>query len=114
VTARALPMFGFPLSEDVLLVPRVAALGDAYHDLLTANRERPARWERGQPPDPPVIAETPSFVEASAQNWAGGTLLPVVQPAGRPTAPIQAWPAARPMDPVARLYRPTAVLRSFR
>ena len=43
--AVALPMFGFPLGEDVVLVPRTAALSDAYHDLLAANHERLARWE---------------------------------------------------------------------
>ncbi len=71
------PMFSFPLSEDVALVPRTPYLAEAYHDLLAANHERLARWEPWAA-QPPVLAETRSFVEASARNWVAGAELPVV------------------------------------
>jgi hypothetical protein len=68
VTTIPAPMFTFPLVEDVALVPRNPALADAHHDLLAANHERLARWEPWAA-EPPVLAETRSFFEASAQNW---------------------------------------------
>jgi ribosomal-protein-serine acetyltransferase len=58
-------MFSFPLAEDVALVPRTPALAGPCHDLLAANHERLARWEPWAAA-PPVLAETRSFVEASA------------------------------------------------
>ncbi len=71
------PMFSFPLSDDVALVPRTPFLADPYHDLLAANHERLARWEPWAAA-PLVLAETRSFIEASARNWLAGTELPVV------------------------------------
>lgn len=77
MTAVVAPMFSFPLSDDIALVPRTPSLAEAYHDLLAANHERLARWEPWAAA-PPVLAETRSFIEASARNWLEGTELPVV------------------------------------
>jgi len=78
VTTIPPPMFRFPLGEDAALVPRTPALADAYHDLLAANHERLARWEPWAAAGPPVLSETRSYIEASAQSWVAGTELPVV------------------------------------
>jgi len=72
-----IPMFSFRLGDDVVLVPRIPAIADAYHDLLAANHERLARWEPWAAV-PPVRSETRAFIEASARNWLAGTELPVV------------------------------------
>lgn len=71
------PMFSFPLSDDAALVPRTPSLAEPYHDLLAANHERLARWEPWAA-TPPVLADTRSFIEASARNWLAGTELPAV------------------------------------
>ena len=69
-------MFTFPLGEDAALLPRTAALTDAYHELLAANQQRLARWEpwAAQPPSP---QSTRSYLEASGRAWLEGTELPV-------------------------------------
>jgi ribosomal-protein-serine acetyltransferase len=75
-TAIQAPMFSCRLAEDILLVPRTAAIADAYHELLVANHGRLARWE-------PWAAETPtpegtrSFLEAGGRAWLDGSELPV-------------------------------------
>jgi len=69
-------MFTFPLGADAALLPRTAALTDAYHELLAANHKRLARWEpwAAQPPTPD---STQSYLEASGRAWLEGTELPV-------------------------------------
>jgi len=69
-------MFTFPLGEDAALLPRTAALTEAYHELLAASQQRLARWEpwAAQPPTPD---STRSFLEASGRAWLEGTELPV-------------------------------------
>lgn len=69
-------MFTFSLGEDAALLPRTAALTDAYYELLAANHERLARWEPWaiQPPTPD---STRSFLEESGRAWLEGTELPV-------------------------------------
>jgi len=76
LTTIPAPLFSFPLAEDAVLIPRTAAITDAYHDLLAANTERLARWEpwAGKPP---VLEETRSFLEASGRSWLDGSELPV-------------------------------------
>jgi ribosomal-protein-serine acetyltransferase len=76
VTTIPAPLFSFPLGDDAVLIPRTAAITDAYQELLAANSERLARWEpwAGKPP---VLEETRSFLEASGQNWLDGSELPV-------------------------------------
>jgi ribosomal-protein-serine acetyltransferase len=69
-------MFTFPLGDDAALLPRTAALTDAYHELLAANRERLARWEPWAA-EPPTPESTRSFLEASGRAWLEGTELPV-------------------------------------
>ena len=76
MTAIPSPMFSFPLSSGEVLVPRTPLITDAYHALLVANQERLARWEAWAI-GPPVVAETRSFLEASARNWLAGLELPV-------------------------------------
>jgi ribosomal-protein-serine acetyltransferase len=76
LTTIPAPLFSFPLANDAVLIPRTAAITDAYHDLLAANTERLGRWEpwAGKPP---VLEETRSFLEASGRNWLDGSELPV-------------------------------------
>lgn len=76
MTAIPPPMFSFPLSSGEILVLRTPLVTDAYHALLVANRERLARWEPWALA-PLVLAETRSFLEASARNWLAGLELPV-------------------------------------
>lgn len=70
------PFFSRRLGDDAVLVPRTAAIADAYYELLFANHERLARWE-------PWAAELPtpegtrSFLEATGRHWLGGSELPV-------------------------------------
>src|SRR5580698_3097727 len=68
VTTIPAPMFSFPLADDAVLIPRTAAIPDAYHELVAENTERLAQWEpwTGKPP---VLEETRSFLEASGRNW---------------------------------------------
>ena len=68
-------MFTFPLGADAALLPRTAALTEAYHELLAANQQRLARWEpwAAQPPTP---ESTRAFLEASGRSWLEGTELP--------------------------------------
>ena len=76
MTTIPAPMFSFPLAEDAVLIPRTAAITDAYHELVAENSERLARWEpwAGKPP---VLEDTRSFLETSARNWLDGSELPV-------------------------------------
>lgn len=76
VTTIPAPMFSFPIADDAVLIPRTAAITDAYHELVAENTERLARWEpwAGKPP---VLDETRSFLEASGRNWLDGSELPV-------------------------------------
>jgi ribosomal-protein-serine acetyltransferase len=75
--ALATAMFAFALGEDAALLPRTAALTDAYHEMLAANQKRLARWEpwAAQPLTP---ESTRSFLEASERAWLEGTELPAV------------------------------------
>ncbi len=69
-------MFSFPLSDDAVLILRTASITDAYHQLVTANQERLARWEPWAV-KPQAISETRAFLEASARSWLDGSELPV-------------------------------------
>jgi RimJ/RimL family protein N-acetyltransferase len=68
-------MFAFALSETEALLPRTPLILQPYHDLLVANHERLARWEPWAE-QPPVLAETRGFLEATARNWIAGSELP--------------------------------------
>jgi ribosomal-protein-serine acetyltransferase len=76
VTTIPAPMFSCPLAEDAVLIPRTAAITDAYHELVAENTERLARWEPWAA-KPPVLEETRSFLETSGRNWLDGSELPV-------------------------------------
>lgn len=67
--------FVLPLGADAALLPRTPAITDAYHELLVANQQRLARWERWAA-QPPTVAGTRSFLERSAHGWIDGTQLP--------------------------------------
>ncbi len=69
-------MFACPLGEDAALLPRTAAITEAYHELLVANRERLARWEPWAA-EAATLDSTRSFLEASGRAWLEGTELPV-------------------------------------
>jgi len=68
-------MFWCPLGDDAALLPRTAAISDAYHELLAANHERLARW--GWANEPPTPDSTRSFLEESGRAWLEGAELPV-------------------------------------
>jgi len=76
LTTIPTPLFSFPLAEDAVLIPRTAAITDAYHELLAANQKRLKQWEPWAA-KPPVLQETRSFLEASGRNWMDGSELPV-------------------------------------
>lgn len=57
-------MFSCPLGDDAALLPRTAAISDAYHELQAANHERLAR--RGWAAAPPTPDGTRSLLEESA------------------------------------------------
>ena len=76
MTTIPAPMFSFPIADDAVLIPRTAAITDAYHELVAENTERLARWEPWAD-KPPVLDETRSFLEASGRNWLDGSELPV-------------------------------------
>jgi ribosomal-protein-serine acetyltransferase len=76
VTTIPAPMFSFPLTDDAVLIPRTAAITDAYQELVEANQERLKRWEPWAD-KPPVLEETRSFLDASGRGWLDGTELPV-------------------------------------
>jgi ribosomal-protein-serine acetyltransferase len=76
VTTIPAPLFSFPLTDEAILIPRTAAITDAYHALLAANQERLARWEPWAAKQP-VREETRSFLESSGRNWLDGSELPV-------------------------------------
>jgi ribosomal-protein-serine acetyltransferase len=69
-------MFWRPLGDDAALLPRTAAISDAYHELLAGNHERLARW--GWAAEPPTPDGTRSFLEESGRAWLEGAELPVV------------------------------------
>jgi ribosomal-protein-serine acetyltransferase len=68
-------MFSCPLGDDAALLPRTAAISDAYHELMAANHERLAR--RGWPAEPPTPDSTRSLLEESGRAWLEGAELPV-------------------------------------
>jgi ribosomal-protein-serine acetyltransferase len=68
-------MFSCPLGDDAALLPRTAAISDAYHELLTANHERLAR--QGWAAEPPTPDGTRSFLDESGRAWIEGAELPV-------------------------------------
>ena len=75
MTTIPAPMFSFPLTEDAVLIPRTAAITDAYHELVAENTERLARWEPWAT-KPAEVEETRSFLETSGRNWLDGSELP--------------------------------------
>jgi ribosomal-protein-serine acetyltransferase len=68
-------MFWCPLGDDAALIPRTAAISEAYHELLAANHERLAR--HGWTTEPPTPGGTRSFLEESGRAWLNGAELPV-------------------------------------
>lgn len=69
-------LFTCPLGDDAALLPRTAQISDAYHELLTANRERLARWEPWAA-EPATPESTRAFLEGRGRAWLEGTELPV-------------------------------------
>jgi ribosomal-protein-serine acetyltransferase len=76
LTTIPAPLFSFPLADDAVLIPRTAAITDAYQELVAANQERLAPWEPWAA-KPPVLEETRAFLEGSGRNWLDGSELPV-------------------------------------
>lgn len=68
-------MFSCLLGDDAVLLPRTAAISDAYYEMQAANHERLAR--RGWTAEPPTPDGTRSFLEASGRAWLEGAELPV-------------------------------------
>jgi ribosomal-protein-serine acetyltransferase len=68
-------MFSCPLGDDAALLPRTAAISDAYHELQVGNHERLAR--RGWAAEPPTPDDTRSLLEESGRAWLEGAELPV-------------------------------------
>lgn len=69
------PTFAIMLGADAALLPRTPAITDAYHELLVANQQRLARWERWAS-DPFTLDDTRAFLDGCARGWIDGTQLP--------------------------------------
>jgi hypothetical protein len=59
----ATALFVCPIGSDAALLPRTAAITDAYHELLTANLERLSQWEPWAG-EPTAVDGTRMFLEA--------------------------------------------------
>ncbi|MGH8981819.1 MAG: GNAT family N-acetyltransferase [Acidimicrobiales bacterium] len=70
------PLFTHRIADDAVLVPRTAAISDAYHELVTSNQERLARWERWAL-EPLTPDGTRNHLVAAGQGWLEGSELPV-------------------------------------
>jgi len=69
VTTIPPPMFSFPLGDGVVLVPRIPALADAYHDLLAASPDRLARWEPWADAPPVALGDARPSRQARVTGW---------------------------------------------
>ena len=69
-------MFTHPLGDDAALIPRTAAIAEAYHALSVANHERLSLWNPGHD-SPPTPEETREALTRSGRAWLDGTQLPL-------------------------------------
>jgi ribosomal-protein-serine acetyltransferase len=67
--------FTSPLGDDTALIPRTAAIADAYQALLENNYERLAHWFPGL--DLPTPEETRSELDERGKAWLEGAQLPL-------------------------------------
>jgi ribosomal-protein-serine acetyltransferase len=72
----ATALFVCPMGSDAALLPRTAAITDAYHELLTANLERLSQWEPWAG-EPTAVDGTRKYLEAQGRAWLEGNELPV-------------------------------------
>jgi ribosomal-protein-serine acetyltransferase len=69
-------LFTCPLGDGAALLPRTAAMAEAYQALWEANYERLARWFPGLD-GPPTLAGTRAALEQQGQAWLDGSQLPL-------------------------------------
>ncbi|MGP7999114.1 MAG: GNAT family N-acetyltransferase [Streptosporangiaceae bacterium] len=76
-------LFTCPLGGGAALLPRTAAMAEAYQALWEVNYERLARWFPGLD-GPPTLAGTRAALEQQGQAWLDGSQLPlaIAVPAG--------------------------------
>jgi ribosomal-protein-serine acetyltransferase len=70
-------LFTWPLGDDVVLLPRTAALSEAHFALVQANYERLAQWFPDAFQQPPTLQGVRANLERAAQGWLDGSLLPL-------------------------------------
>ncbi|MDH6578533.1 GNAT family protein [Kitasatospora sp. MAP5-34] len=70
-------LFTCPLGDDAALIPRTAAIADAYQALLEANYERLAHWFPGAFDKPPTPEGTRADLERAGRAWLDGSQLPL-------------------------------------
>jgi ribosomal-protein-serine acetyltransferase len=70
-------LFTWPLGDDVVLIPRTAAITEAYFALVEANYERLAHWFPDAFQEPPTMEGVRADLERVGQAWLGGSLLPL-------------------------------------
>lgn len=70
-------LFTWPLGDDVVLIPRTAAIAEAHFALVEANYERLARWFPDAYQQPPTLEGVRANLHRAGQAWLDGTLLPL-------------------------------------
>jgi ribosomal-protein-serine acetyltransferase len=70
-------LFTWPLGDDVVLIPRTAAIADAHFALVEANYERLAHWFPDAFQEPPTPDGVRANLEQAGQAWLEGSLLPL-------------------------------------
>lgn len=69
-------MFTFPLGDDAVLLPRTAAIAEAYQELLVANFDRLLGWLPGMG-ELPSLEQTRAELALRGQAWLDGSQLPL-------------------------------------
>ena len=70
-------LFTCPLGDDAALIPRTAAIAEAFQALLEVNYERLAHWFPGVFDTPPTLERTRTDLERGGQAWLEGSQLPL-------------------------------------
>jgi ribosomal-protein-serine acetyltransferase len=67
--------FVWAVADDLVLIPRTAAIADAYHALVAANHARLAQWSPS--PQEPTLEATRAALDRAGHGWLDGTRLPL-------------------------------------
>ena len=70
-------LFTWPLGDDVVLIPRTAAIAEAHFSLVEANYKRLAHWFPDAFQEPPTLDGVRANLQRAGQGWLDGSLLPL-------------------------------------